>query len=181
MSTKTFGATINLHMELIHYFWGPVMNFSIILALYSYRKYANILHGLLSLAISIFSLVISLNILVHYGWPKSTSKLSPHFIIGFTAMMSILLTIAFSLTMKLLIICKSSSVWILRLRLMHKVMGYLTMMVAKANYYYIFNWFKMDNYFWGFMAMDVTTAILIVIRKLFFPKLEHYPASNFAI
>ena len=162
----------------MHYLWGPTMNLSIILSLYSYRKYANILHGLLSFTISIFTLVISLSILRYYGWPKSSSKLSPHFIIGFTAMMAIMVTIVFSLSMKLLIILKGSSRWILRMRVMHKICGYLTVLIAKANYYYIFNWFKMDNYFWGFIAMDATTTILIIIRKIFFPKLEQYPPAT---
>jgi hypothetical protein len=30
------------------------------------------------------------------------------------------------------------------------------------------------------LAVDVITLILIVIRKLIFPKLEKYPASDFA-
>jgi hypothetical protein len=48
------------------------MNFSIIMAIYSYRKYAIILHSLVSAFVSIFSLALSLQILATTGFPDST-------------------------------------------------------------------------------------------------------------
>lgn len=42
--------------------WGPIINLSIILAIYTYRRYAVVAHIIISAFVGLFSLAISLNI-----------------------------------------------------------------------------------------------------------------------
>ncbi len=52
-----FGSTGEIHKHWMFYLWGPVMNIAIILAIYSYRKYAVISHAVKLSALLLESLV----------------------------------------------------------------------------------------------------------------------------
>ena len=70
-----YGPTTELHEEVMHILWGPIMNFAIIMAIYSYRRYAIILHSVLTAFVSLFSLILSLEILVYVrGFVPKTNK-----------------------------------------------------------------------------------------------------------
>lgn len=61
----------------------------------------------------------------------------------------------------------------------HKIFGYLMTILSKSNYYVIL-YPEEDEIgaFYGLLAMDIVVVILIVLRKVTFPKLEKYPASE---
>ncbi len=54
--------------------WGPIINVSIILGIYTYRRYAVIAHIFISAFVGLFSLAISLNIPAEKGFVKSGAK-----------------------------------------------------------------------------------------------------------
>lgn len=97
-----FGSTGEIHKHWMFYLWGPVMNIAIILAIYSYRKYAVISHAVISSFVGIFSLAVSLHILVTTGFPDGTDHLSTHYYIGFIAMLTIMIQLLLGLATKLL-------------------------------------------------------------------------------
>lgn len=160
------------------YLWGPVMNVAIFLAIYAYRPYAIILHGSIALLVGIYSLAVSLTILYNTGFPPPTAKLYNHFNIGFAAMLCIIVQLLLGLALKLFNVFDFSSALLLKLAYAHRIFGYLMVLLCKASYYVAFQVGEEWESFWGFMGMDITIIIAVVVRKLFWPKLEHYPISR---
>jgi hypothetical protein len=78
MSADEFGSTIDVHMETMHILWGPIINVSIILGIYTYRRYAVISHIVISAFVGIFSLAISLNIPGSSGYADPTDDVYTH-------------------------------------------------------------------------------------------------------
>ena len=160
------------------YLWGPVMNVAIFFAIYSYRTYAIIIHGVISLFVGIFSLAVSLSILYTSGFPPSTGEFYNHFNVGFTAMLCIIVQLLMGLALKLFNVFDFNSNLLLKLRYAHRIFGYLMVILCKSNYYIIFQQNEVWDSFWGFLGMDMAIVLAVIIRKLFFPKLEHYPISK---
>jgi hypothetical protein len=62
----------------MHILWGPIINVSIILGIYTYRRYAVISHIVISAFVGILSLAISLNIPATRGYADPADKAYPH-------------------------------------------------------------------------------------------------------
>ena len=160
------------------YLWGPVMNVAIFFAIYSYRTYAIIIHGLLSLFVGIFSLAISLTILYSSGFLPSTGEFYNHFNVGFAAILCIIFQLLMGLALKLLNVFEFSSNLVLKLRYTHRIFGYLMVILCKSNYYIIYQQNEEWESFWGYLGMDIAIVLAVILRKVFFPKLEHKPISQ---
>ena len=171
INKMALGPTSDLHEQSMAYLWGPVINVAIFLALYSYRPYAILLHGLITLFVGVFSLAISLTILYNAGFPQPTAKLYNHFNIGFAAMLCIILQLLMGMALKLINVFDFSSALILKLSYAHKIFGYLMVLLCKANYYVIFQIRAEWDQFWGYLGMDLAIILAVVLRKLLFPKL----------
>ena len=142
-NSPDFGPTEDIHANVMAFLWGPVINLSIILAVYSYRQYAIILHGLISFFVGLFSLIISLAILATTGMidmiPDDPGNvLYNHYRVGLAAMLCIIAQILLGIMIRLFNICQFRSIVILRIRMVHKVSGYLMVILCKSNYYLIF-------------------------------------------
>jgi hypothetical protein len=71
--------TINqLHKDYMSVLWGPVINLSIILGIYTYRRYAVIAHSIISGFVGIFSMIISFYIPAKKGFVESTNHYYTH-------------------------------------------------------------------------------------------------------
>lgn len=174
-----YGPTTEIHEKAMHILWGPVINFSIILAMYSYRRYAMILHAFISTFVTIFSLIISLEILVFIGgFVPKTNKHYDHECIGFTAMLLVMIQVILGILMKVFNCFNFSSNLIHKLSIAHRLLGYALTVLCKVNYYREIKKEENPDAYYGLLFMDIVTAALILGRKYFFPKLEHYPPSK---
>lgn len=71
------------------------------------------------------------------------------------------------MTLKATNIWEGSTRWILALKRIHQIFGYITVMVCKANMYLF-----ADDTLPLLVADDFIFAVLLIIRKLIFPKME---------
>jgi hypothetical protein len=93
-------------------------------------------------------------------------------------MLLIILQALLGITIKLLNIFDYSSNLIQKLSLVHKIIGYGTTIFCKASYYIKIEPDEHPDIFFGFLAMDIIVVVIIIVRKVIFPKLEKYPASD---
>ena len=64
-----FGDTVNLHILLLRYLWGPGANVLVILVLYSYRKWWAWVHGVLLSLSALLTIAITFPMLIAGGFP----------------------------------------------------------------------------------------------------------------
>jgi hypothetical protein len=176
-----FGSTYELHSALMALIWGPGINFSICLALYSYRKYYIYIHSIFGLFLAIFTISTSLPILLTTGilsTPQrggeasvSGSTIYAHYIVGIVSFSSVLLVAIFGIATNVMNIMKAPSIYIIIFKNVHRIVGYLIAILAKSNVYIIYGPF--DGSFWLLLVQDLLFASVIVARKLLFPKMEH--------
>jgi hypothetical protein len=176
-----FGSTYDLHSALMATIWGPGINVSILLVLYSYRKYYIYIHSLFGLFITIFTISTALPILLTTGilsTPQrggevsvSGSTIYAHYIVGITSMASVLLVAIFGIATNLMNVFQAPSIYIIISKNVHRILGYLIAILAKSNVYIIYG--PSDSSFWLFFVQDLLFASAIVARKLYFPKMEH--------
>ena len=176
---SSFGPTVHIHHKSMAYLWGPVINITIIMALYSYRVYAIAFHAIVAFTVSIFTLAVTFPIMTNAGFPPpKIAPLYDHVILGFVCLLIIMLQVILGIFMKVGNIFDFSSNVIHKLNLVHKILGYITVILCKANYMVIFNIRNLDAEYWGFLGMDLAVAAIIIIRKIVFPKLAAYPSSK---
>ncbi len=66
-----------------------------------------------------------------------------------------------------------------RLRFCHQWFGYAITIMSKVNYFIDIDPQADAAKFYWLLGVDIATLIIIIIRKVFFPKLGKYPASDF--
>ena len=168
-------------MDLI---WGPGINISILIVLYSYRKYYVYLHSLFGIFATIYGIATALPILLKTGIiskaptgvNESGSVIYAHYIVGIIALLSILLVAILGIATRLMNILQASSASILVVRNAHRILGYLTAILAKSNIYIIYG--PNDSSFWLYMVQDLIFVGVIVARKIKFPKMEEVITPN---
>ena len=64
-----YGDTVDLHILLMRYLWGPGANVLVILVLYSYRKWWSWIHATLLTLAAILTIAITFPMLVTAGFP----------------------------------------------------------------------------------------------------------------
>lgn len=155
--------------------WGPGANIAIFLAYYSYRKLWPWVHGVYFLFATIVTVATSISILQKTGiiaadsteYKKySGSTLNIHYLVGIVAFSATSLATLLGILTKLLNIFQAKSNTILLIRKIHLIAGYLFAALCKADVYIIANSRA------GWIIQDAIFAILFVIWKIFFPKLE---------
>lgn len=158
------------HKEDMMYLWTIVINFSILLAMYKYRRYTMLLHFLFTLAIATVTIVYSFPLLLSKAIPANTSPLKAHMIVGIAILSLICLEVVLGCFCKALNLFKVPSVLLHYINKAHAVIGYSLAILCKFQYYYIV---KKKNYvYWILLTQDILFAFLIVARKIYFPTLQ---------
>ena len=178
--TNDFGPTYDLHSALMAVIWGPGINVSILLVLYSYRKYYIYIHSIFGFFLAVFTIATSLPILLTTGilsTPQrgdvsvSGSTIYAHYIVGIISFSSVLLVAVFGIATNVMNIMKAPSIYIIIFKNVHRIIGYVIAILAKSNIYIIYG--PSDGSFWLFFVQDLLFASVIIARKILFPKMEH--------
>lgn len=176
-ASDIFGSTVDSHVNVMAYIWGPGINIAIILALYSYRRYASILHGMMGAGACLFTLATVFPMLEITGVVASDNNITQdvdgytlyvHYMIGITCIAIILASTLLGLASRLLILFSAPTNVILLIKFCHKIMGYLTAILCKSNSYVIYG---ISDNLTGLLCQDIFCMILIIVWKLTFPKL----------
>lgn len=176
-NAATFGPTYVLHKTMMAILWGPGINLTIVLAMYSYRKYYVYIHILFGAFIALYSIATALPIFIKTGIMTKSGKddvyewqMYLHFVMGLTSIFAVLVQGALGAVAKIGNVYQLSSSAVVAFRYGHVILGYLVSLLSKSNVYIIY-WNESDN-FWLFFAQDILFAALIVARKVVFPKME---------
>ena len=94
-------------------------------------------------------------------------------------MMCLMLQMILGITMKTFNVLHFGSQLIRRLRFCHQWFGYAITIMSKVNYFIDIDPRADAAKFYWLLGVDIATLIIIIIRKVFFPKLGKYPASDF--
>jgi hypothetical protein len=181
---NAFGSTYYFHSLLMDLIWGPGINLSILIVLYSYRNYYVYAHSIFGLFATIFTIATSLPILLKTGIIStapsgvndSGSIIYAHYIVGIIAISSIFLVAILGIATKLMNILQASSSSIMLVRNAHRILGYLIAILAKSNIYIIYSPTKSD--FWLYLVQDLFFVAVILGRKIKFPKMEEVIIPN---
>jgi hypothetical protein len=176
-----FGPTYDLHSALMAVTWGPGINLAIIAALYSYRKYYTYAHVIYGFFITIYSIGTALPILLTTGILSnnqgkgkdliSGSTIYAHYIVGISSLSVVLLQALLGIGANIMNYNNFSSASIIVIKYIHRVFGYLVAILFKSNVYIIFG--PNDGSFWLFLVQDLVFAIIIIARKIVFPKMKN--------
>ncbi len=164
-------ATSGIHKDTLYFLWGPIMNLVLFFSFYAYRPYAILIHSISGFLIGVFTMSISFPILIQQGFPLFEDPLFKHFTIGSIIMLMITLTLIFGILLRVMNVYNFTSSKIVKMKLIHKVIGYLTLLLAKSLYLIVSDLRGRRDYFYGLLGMDIATIILIIIRKTTFPDL----------
>lgn len=152
--------------------WGLVINIGIFLALYRNRKLAILGHSLIGLAATVATISSSLMILSDMSIPvKNLGKkdVRGHMIFGIALLGLLFIQALLGIFGRLLNCCGVGSIPIYYINKTHRVLGWILVILCKAQNFYIRS-IKLKWYL--FLAFDILTFSLIIIRKFTFEKME---------
>jgi hypothetical protein len=138
------------------------------LALYKYRRYAIVGHILIGLAVCAFTIVTSVPLYFSINMATAKPLKRTHMLIGIAILIAIALQIISGAMSKLLDCCRTNSVVIYYMNKSHMVLGYLLTILCKFQNYYIM---KRTTLWYVLFGIDILFFIMLIIRKLWFPKL----------
>ena len=157
-----YGPTIGVHAYAMGFLWSPGANLAILLAILSYRKQWVWLHSLYFFLATAFSLGCSIPIIYASGIShKSVRNMFASFSIVLMTVNTLL-----GMMIKFMVIADCRSVAILRVRKIHKYLGYITVLSCKATTY-----IKDEHNRIGWIVIDIFSVFLLVLIKLYFSKL----------
>jgi hypothetical protein len=105
----------------------------------------------------------------------SGSTIYAHYIVGIASMAAVLLLALLGIATKLSNILQLSSLTIIILKNVHRILGYMISILAKSNIYIIYG--PSDGNFWLVFVQDFIFLIVIIVRKIKFPKMQHVVAT----
>jgi hypothetical protein len=173
---NTWGPTSNLHKMFMPWLWGPAASVAVFLAFFTFRKISIWLHGLFFLFATIMTLVTSIPILTFAGivpanstkqYKYPTNILNAHMIIGITCFSVVGLVTILGITTQILKFFNGRSRLLILLKKMHKILGYLILLLCKTNSLII----AKDNLFTTLLIIDICAIILAIGWKILFPTL----------
>ena len=107
-NVATFGPTYVLHKTMMAILWGPCINLTIMLAMYSYRKYYVYLHILFGTFITLYSIATALPIFIRTGVMTKSGKddvyewqMYLHYVMGMVSIFAVLLQAALGAVAKI--------------------------------------------------------------------------------
>ena len=173
-----FGSSADFHSALMAAIWSPCADIAIILALYSYRKIWIWVHGGFFLFAIIYTLSTSIPILqytgiipanstTNYKYPASTLNL--HYVFGIACLVCMSFTALLGITTRLLNIFQIRSQILLISKKIHGFLGYIILLLCKLNISFITSNSGANGLI---IAEIILMTILVVVRKLIFPKME---------
>ena len=175
---NTWGPTSSLHKMWLPWIWGPAATVAVILALFSFKKLSIWLHGIFFLFATIMTLVTSIPILTFAGIvPADSTKqykypthiLNAHMILGITCFSVVAVVTVMGITIQLLKLFNGRTSIILLLKKMHRILGYLIVLLCKSNSLII----AKGDLFTILLIIDVCCILFVAAWKLLFPKMEH--------
>jgi hypothetical protein len=141
-SIDGYGPTGWAHANLMAYIWGPCMNIAVQLAMYRYRVWWIVLHGITGTFAFIFTVATSITILANTGLisKKSAfideySNLYLHYRIGIACLVIITIQFLLGLATLLMQFCQAKSLFIVNVKKLHTIFGYIIVILIKSNYY----------------------------------------------
>ena len=166
--------------------WGPGINLAIILALYSYEKYYVYAHMAFGSLLTVFTISTSLPILLttqlnfqlqnFQDGHKDPVTMHLHALVGIACISSVFVAGLLGVATRIANIFNFSPFSLMIIKNAHRILGYLIAILNKSNVYIIFGINSGD--FWLFFVQDLIFALLIIGRKIFFPKMEKVILPN---
>lgn len=160
----------DIHEELLPYMWTIAINIGIFLALYRYRKYSMVGHFLIGLGVACCTLITSMPLLLDKPIPTAPSVRTTHIYIGIAIVAAIFLEVVVGSLSKILNFFKTPSLLIYWLGKFHRYFGYALTLLCKFQVYYILK--QSNKLYWILLGQDILFAILLIIRKFYFPSLQ---------
>ena len=170
-----FGPTAEAHQSFMAFLWGPIINISLFLLHNFYSKYSLILHLIIGLLACIFTIATALSIGSHVGledpilqgFQSTGVKITTHYKLGFACIIILAIQTILGFVNRIANMNQARSIIILRTRGIHQILGYLLIIICKANIYIIaFNKYR------GIFAIDCIFIVLIFAWKFFLPSME---------
>jgi hypothetical protein len=167
---------MDAHTALMAAIWGPGINISIFLVMYSYRRYSFYIHAIFGYFAVIYTLATTISILLTtevivdnntLAITESVSSLHVPDLISITSLCLIVGATLLGMLTRFLNVCGARSNSILRVRKFHMVAGYTAAWICKVNNYFIIGGGGMV----ALLIQDVIFTVLIVIWKYQFPRL----------
>ena len=181
-----YGPTGELHATFMAVLWGPGINLAIILALYSYQKYYVYAHMAFGALLTVFTISTSLPIVLTIGLnfqlqnlqdgKKDPVTMHTHTLVGIAGMSSVLVAGLLGVATRIANVYSFSPFSLIIIKNAHQILGYLIAILNKSNVYIIFGLKSGD--FWLFFVQDLIFALLIIGRKIFFPKMQKIILPN---
>ena len=170
-----YGETLDLHILLMRYLWGPGANVAVTLALYTYRKWWSWLHGTLLTLAAVLTIAITFPMMISAGFPYPNPdnptafqiKIYKHASIGVTCM-TLMVVIAFGgILNKMAFMANLNPKTVQKIKWGHRIGGYILLILCKANYYLVLR----DSYININIITDSVLITFFIARKLLFPKM----------
>jgi hypothetical protein len=139
-SDNHFGNAGEIHSSLIAVIWSPIVDITILMAFYSYRRYAIIVHGVSGLTLSLFTVITGFSILDNNGGisvsPTKIDKYSltvmnRHFLLGVVSLSFILWLMVLGICARVLNILQIKSIIVIYFKKIHMVFGYIGLIISK--------------------------------------------------
>lgn len=156
------------------YGWTILADLIIILAFYEYRKYAKVIHALVSTAIVVTTLVTSLPSLLKNGFK---TKHLTHYIIGVViyGMMGFQLLLG-AIKFVMVFFNKENPFILYVMKVIHKWLGYILLILCKVQVFIILD--KGREEYSYLLGWEFGVALILLYRYFTFPKLEQVITLN---
>jgi hypothetical protein len=92
-----------------------------------------------------------------------------HYKLGLGCIALIFLVIILGILNKLTIMMKARTKLIISIKNLHRFFGLVVMIICKVNSYLMFK--KTKQILWIYVAVDVVTFLIWVVRRFYFPKM----------
>lgn len=170
-----FGSTVNPHKNFMPFLWGPIFNVSIFLIRYYYGKLTLLIHVLIGLLAIIYTLSTSIpiaqtapidSLAVQYYQLYKSADLPSHYRVGVACFFLISGEVILGILTRIFNTRHARSLIILRMKRIHKILGYIVVILCKANIY-IINF----NKYYGILIQDIAFVIIFILCKIFLPRM----------
>lgn len=173
---QAYGLTL-AHGIVLTVCWCLLVDIAMFIVIMRHRKWTYIIHGLLMLAIIAASLTLTLLLVrSRHGFARFGqlgTVLKAHFILGVITMIWPGIEIFTGCVCRLLqIFGKSNPKTILFFSYTHKILGYILVLLCKANVLIGWHEFSMAG-FWTLMGWTIFTTILYLYRVFLLPQMTN--------
>lgn len=157
------------------YLWGPVINVSIFIVRHFYGKLALLFHILVGLISVIFTFASSIPINRSADVDSMSVKyletyvnnITIHYRIGIACIFILGFEVIIGVSNRIMNMIGGRSILIIRLKKLHKLLGYIILILCKTNIYVI-----SFNKYYGIFIQDCFFVVLFILWKIFAPRMS---------